>query len=75
MIAIADADETGEIDFERFCYVVLGVTKSEFRKWIEAHIQKPVEVLSARTCISRLLEGVALGKIYTEPVLKCVFRT
>ena len=42
MIELADPDDTGEIDFENFCYVVLNVTRTDFAKMIEAHIQKPI---------------------------------
>jgi hypothetical protein len=46
MIAVADPNGTGEIDFEQFCYIVLGVTRVDFGKWIAAHMQKPISVLS-----------------------------
>jgi hypothetical protein len=47
MIAVADPYETGEIDFEHFCYVVLQISQQEFIKCIQAHIQKPIQVHAA----------------------------
>ena len=44
MLAVADENHTGEIDFERFCYAVLNVTQSEFKLWIQEHLQRPIEV-------------------------------
>lgn len=45
MIAIADPEDTGEIDFEHFCYVVLSISRLDFNKMIKAHIEKPVQVM------------------------------
>jgi hypothetical protein len=45
MIAVADPNDSGEIDFEQFCYIVLGVSRVDFHKWISAHIQRPISVL------------------------------
>jgi hypothetical protein len=53
MIAIADPEDTGEIDFEHFCYVVLSISRIDFSKMIQAHIEKPVQV---RACLALMIE-------------------
>jgi len=49
MIAIADPEESGEIDFEHFCYVVLSISRVDFSIMIKAHIDKPVQVGACRS--------------------------
>lgn len=52
MIAIADPEDTGEIDFEHFCYVVLSISRFDFSKMILAHIDKPVQVIACLALMS-----------------------